>query len=67
MSEMVEIEVVVPRKFKISVPKDLFEEFEQIVAEENLSEIITEALTEELKRVRFRVDLEKASKVLENF
>jgi hypothetical protein len=61
MSQMVEINVVVPKKIKILVPRRLFEEFEQMVKEENLSTIITEALTEELKKVRFRTELEKAA------
>ena len=61
MPKMIEINVIVPKKLKILVPQRLFEEFEQMVKEENLSEIITEALAEELKKIRFRIELVKAS------
>ncbi|MGH7274131.1 MAG: hypothetical protein ACREIQ_06735 [Nitrospiria bacterium] len=61
MPKMIEINVIVPKKLKILVPQRLFEEFEHMVKEEDLSRIITEALTEELKKVRFRIELEKAS------
>ncbi len=65
MAEMVEIHVVFPRELKILVPKRLFEELDQVAKEETLSEIITEAITEELKKLRFRKHLEKArSKVV---
>jgi hypothetical protein len=60
MAEMVEIHVVFPRELKVLVPKRLFEELDQIAKEETLSEIITEAITDELKKLRFRKDLEKA-------
>lgn len=59
MAEMVEIHVVFPKELKILVPKQLFEELDQVTKEETLSEIITEAITEELKKLRFRKDLEK--------
>ncbi|MCI0528526.1 MAG: hypothetical protein L0Y56_13890 [Nitrospira sp.] len=59
--KMVEIHVVVPKLLKIMVPQSLFQEFEQVVTAENLSAIITEALTEELKKIRFRADLQRAS------
>jgi hypothetical protein len=59
--KMIEINVVVPKLLKIMVPQGLFQEFEQSVTAENLSAIITEALTEELKKIRFRTDLKKAS------
>jgi len=59
--KMIEINVVVPKQLKIMVPQSLFQEFEQAVTAENLSTIITEALTEELKKIRFRADLQKAS------
>ena len=62
MSEMSEIYVVSPKNVKILVPKQLCEEFERVVEEETLSEIITEALSDELKRLRFRAALEKARK-----
>jgi signal recognition particle GTPase len=58
---MVEIGIVLPKKMKIQVPQCLFEELEANIREENLSAVVTEALTEELKKVRFRMDLEKAS------
>lgn len=61
MSKMVEINVVVPKRLKILVPQRLFEEFEKLVKEEDLSTVITEALTEELKKIRFRTHLEKVS------
>ena len=61
MPKMIEINVIVPKKLKILVPQRLFEEFEQMVKEENLNEIITEALAEELKKIRFRIELVKAS------
>ena len=61
MSKMIEISVTVPKQLKILVPERLFEEFEQKVKEENLSAMITEALTEQLKKIRFRTALEKAS------
>jgi signal recognition particle GTPase len=59
--KMIEINVVVPKQLKIIVPQRLFEELEQMVTAENLSAIITEALTEELKKMRFRADLQKVS------
>jgi len=58
---MVEIGIVAPKKMKILVPQCLFEELEEKVKEENLSIVITEALSEELKKVRFRMDLERVS------
>jgi hypothetical protein len=58
---MIEISVTVPKQLKILVPERLFEEFEQEIEEENLSAIITEALTEQLKKIRFRTALDKAS------
>ncbi len=61
MMDKVEIEVITPKKLKISVPKPLYEAFQELVTEENLEEIIVEALNEELKRIRFRRDFEKAS------
>ncbi len=59
MAEMIEIHVVSPKEFKILVPKRLFEELDQVTKEETISEIITEAITEELKKLRFRKHLEK--------
>ena len=61
MPKMIEINVIVPKKLKILVPQRLFEEFEQMVKEEDISRIITEALAEELKKIRFRIELVKAS------
>jgi hypothetical protein len=46
----------------ILVPESLLEEFVEKAENEKLSEIITEALTEELKRLRFRRDLKRAQK-----
>ncbi len=60
MAEMVEIHVVFPKELKILMPKRLFEELDQVAKEETISEIITEALTEELKKLTFRIDFEKA-------
>ena len=60
MAEMIEIHVVSPRELKILVPKRLFEELDRMAKEETISEIITEAITEELKKLRFRSHLEKA-------
>jgi metal-responsive CopG/Arc/MetJ family transcriptional regulator len=59
MIEMIEIHVVSPKELKIHVPKRLFEELDQVAKEETISQIITEALTEELKKLRFRRDFEK--------
>jgi hypothetical protein len=58
-TKMVEISVIVPKKLKIMVPQSLFDEFEQMIQGNDLNTIITEALTEELKKMRFRADLEK--------
>jgi metal-responsive CopG/Arc/MetJ family transcriptional regulator len=60
MAEMIEIHVNFPMELKILVPKQLLEELTQVVKEEKISEVITEAITEELKKLRFRKDLEKA-------
>jgi cell shape-determining protein MreC len=62
MTEMIEIHVVIPREVTILVPESLLEEFVEKAENEKLSEIITEALTEELKRLRFRRDLKRAQK-----
>ncbi len=61
MSKMIEISMIVPKRVKILIPEKLFEEFEDAVKEEDLSKIVAEALAEELKKVRFRNQLEKAS------
>jgi len=63
MVEMFKIEVVAPRnkRIRILVPRQLLEEFERIVREEDISEVITEALTEQVRRMRFRRALEKVS------
>ncbi len=60
MTKMTLIDISLPRRRKILVPYWVFEELEQKVKEENFNEIITEALIEELKKVRFRLDLEKS-------
>ena len=65
MEKMIEIELIFPHELKIPVPEQLLEELAQVVNEEKLSEVITEALTGELKKIRFRTDLAKArSKVV---
>ncbi len=61
MSEVSEVHVVSPRTLKIFVPKKLCDEFEQAVEEETLSEVMTEAISEELKKLRFRMALKKAT------
>jgi hypothetical protein len=61
MEEMIELSVVLPRNFKILVPQQLFSEFEHLVRAENLNEIVTEALSEELKKIRFRIAWDLAS------
>ncbi len=63
MTEMIEIHVVIPREITILVPESLLEELVQKVEDEKLSAIITEALTEELKKLRFRKDIKKVQKV----
>jgi hypothetical protein len=60
MTEMIEIHVVIPMEIKLLVPEPLLEELGQKVEDEKLSVTITEALTEELKKIRFRRDLKKA-------
>jgi len=62
MTEMIEIHVVIPREITILVPEPLLEELVQKVEDEKLSAIITEALTEELKKLRFRKDIKKVQK-----
>jgi hypothetical protein len=61
MSEVSEVHVVSPKTLKIFVPKKLCDEFEQTVEEETLSEVMTEAISEELKKLRFRMALKKAT------
>lgn len=60
--ETEDIFVFTPKRLRIAVPRKLLEEFAGVVNEENLSEIISEALREELKKVRFRKELERFSK-----
>jgi hypothetical protein len=60
MIEMTEIQLVCQKVFKILVPQQLIEELGKVVIKEKFSETITEALTQELKKLRFRKDLEKA-------
>ncbi len=60
MTQMIEISTVTPKKMKILIPQRLFEELEHSIRGENLSAIITEALANELKKIRFRIDLEKS-------
>ncbi len=61
MSEVGEVHVVSPKTVTIFVPKKLCDEFEQVVEEETLSEIMTEAISEELKKLRFRMALKKVT------
>ena len=63
MVEMFEIEVVDPgnKKIRILVPRQLVEEFERMAIEKDISEVITEALTEQVKRMRFRREMEKVT------
>jgi hypothetical protein len=62
MTEIVEIAIIASKdkKIKILVPQWLCKELEQKTEKENLSRVIAEALAEELKKVRFRKDLEKS-------
>ena len=62
MSQMTEIHIVAPRKLRILVPHQLVEELARLVPREKLGEIITEALAEELKKIRFREDLNSVSR-----
>ena len=62
MIQMTEIHVVAPRNLRILVPHQLVEEFARLVPRKNLGEIITEALAEELKKIRFREDLNSVSR-----
>lgn len=64
MKETIEIYVIFPKHLKIHVPQQLLEEFDHVVKEEDLSEIITEAINEELKKIRFRMALQRTSKQL---
>lgn len=61
MSKMIEVSMIVPKKVKILIPEQLFEEFEEMVKKNDVSAVITEALAEELKKVRFRAQLERVS------
>lgn len=60
MEELIEIHVVFPKELKILVPEKLVLELAQAVNSENLCKTITEALADEIKRLRFRNELEKA-------
>lgn len=64
MAQMIEIDMIFPKELKILVPLRLLEELSQAVKEEKLSEMVTEAITEELKKLRFRRDLERARRRL---
>jgi hypothetical protein len=61
MSEVSDVHVGSPKTLTIFVPKKLCDEFEQVVEEETLSGIMTEALAEELKKLHFRMALKKAT------
>ena len=62
MSQMTEIHIIAPRNLRILVPHQLVEELARLVPRNNLGEIITEALAEELKKIRFRQDLNSVSR-----
>jgi len=59
--DLIEIKVVSPHPCKVSVPKKLLEDMARLVSHYSLSEFITEALRGELKKIRFRKDMAKAS------
>ena len=59
MVEMTEIQLVCQKALKILVPQQLIEELGKVVNMEKFSETISEALTEELKKLRFRKELER--------
>ena len=58
--KMVEISVLTPRKLTIPVPQHLLAEFDRVVDEKDLSAVVTEALTDELKKLRFRLAFKKS-------
>jgi rRNA-processing protein FCF1 len=58
--DMTEIQITAPKCMKILVPRQIIDEFERLVREEDLSRFITEALRDELKKIRFRTQLENA-------
>ncbi len=59
MEELIEIQVIFPKEPRILLPKKLVEDFAQAVDPEELSATITEALADELKKLRFRNALQK--------
>jgi hypothetical protein len=59
MVAIIEIQVIYRKELKILIPEWLMERLSQFVNEEKLSDMIIEALTEELKKLRFRKEWEK--------
>ncbi|HXN06779.1 MAG TPA: hypothetical protein VN944_06925 [Nitrospiria bacterium] len=60
MVEFIEIQAIYQKELKILIPEWLIASLSQFVNEENFSKMIIDALTEELKKLRFRKELEKA-------
>jgi post-segregation antitoxin (ccd killing protein) len=61
MVQMAMVRIITPKKLSIRVPKQLLEEFLQRVDEKSVSPAITEALTDELKKIQVRRELKKYS------
>jgi hypothetical protein len=61
MAQMAKIRIITPKKLIIRVPEQLLEEFVQAVDEKTISPAITEALTDELKKIRVRREFKKYS------
>jgi hypothetical protein len=62
MKEQIKIHMISPKKMDVLIPQELFDEFEQAVKKEDLNTVFTEAISEELKKIRFRSALRKAVK-----
>jgi hypothetical protein len=60
MVAMTEIQIIYPQACNIPIPQHVFDEFVRLVNRKQLADVITEALTEELKKLRFRQDLKNA-------
>ena len=60
MVETTDIQIVCQKALTIPLPLHLINELGTMVPREQLPDVITEALTEELKKLRFRKDLKKA-------
>lgn len=59
MEALIEIRLILPQEVKLFLPKRLVADFAQAADPENLSATIAEALTEQLKKTRFRDALRK--------